>query len=173
MDTRPAFPKDHVRLDDGADVAIRSLGPDDTDQVVALYQSLTEDECYFRFFTLHPAQLQNWARSLTEPSADQHAIGAFESDALLGVANYITSNEAGYAEVAVVVAHNEHLRGVGTALLQSLGEVAVHNGIHHFVADILAENHLMLRVLADCGWPCRRHLDDSVIHVEIDLNELT
>lgn len=171
MDIHSAFRIAHVKLDDGAEVAIRSLQPTDADRVVALYQSLTDEECYFRFFTMHPAQLQNCARSLTEPSPDQCAVGAFESDTLLGVANYITCDPPGYAEVAVVVAHNEHLRGVGTALLQLLGEMAVHNEIHHFVADILAENHLMLRVLADCGWPCRRHLDGSVIHVEIDLND--
>lgn len=172
MDTHAAFRMAHVKLDDGADVAIRVLQPGDTDRVVALYQSLTDEECYFRFFTLHPAHLQNWARSLTEPSPDQCAIGAFDLDALLGVANYITCDRPGYAEVAVVVAHDEHLRGVGTALLQFLGEMAVHKGIHHLVADILAENHLMLRVLTDSGWCCHRHLDGSVMHVEIDLNDV-
>ncbi|MBN3508734.1 GNAT family N-acetyltransferase [Mycolicibacterium septicum] len=172
MDAKRVLGLAHVKLDDGADVAIRTLQPDDTDRVVRLYQSLTDDECYFRFFTLHPAHLQNWARSLTDPSPGQYAIGAFESDGLLGVANYINCDLPGYAEVAVVVAHNEHLRGVGTALLQFLGEKAVHTGIHHFVADILAENHLILRVLADCGWPCRRHLNGSVIHLEIDLNDV-
>ncbi|MGV0596764.1 N-acetyltransferase family protein [Mycolicibacterium porcinum] len=173
MDTQPALRTAQITLDDGADVAIRPLQAGDTDQVVALYRALTDDECYFRFFTLHPAHLQHWARSLTEPSPDQYAIGAFESDALLGVANYIACDPAGYAEVAVVVAHGEHLRGVGTVLLQTLGEIAARNGIHRFAADVLAENHLMLRLLADCGWPCRRHLDGSVIHVEIDLNELS
>ena len=172
MDTHAAFRTAHVKLDDGADVAIRALQPGDTDRVVALYQSLTDEECYFRFFTLHPAHLQNWARSLTEPSPDQCAVGAFDLDALLGVANYITCDTPGYGEVAVVVAHDEHLRGVGTALLQFLGEMAVHNGIHHFVADVLAENHLMFRVLTDCGWCCHRHLDGSVMHVEIDLNDV-
>jgi acetyltransferase (GNAT) family protein len=41
-------------------------------------------------------------------------------------------------EVAVVVAHNEHLRGVGTALLRRLGEIARENGVHHLIAEVLA-----------------------------------
>jgi hypothetical protein len=72
--------------------------------------------------------------------------------------------------VAVVVAHIEHLRGVGTALLRQLGVVARHNGLHHFVADILAENYPMLRVMFDAGWQCTRHLDGLVLDVDIDLD---
>ena len=52
--------------------------------------------------------------------------------------------------MAVVVAHNEHLRGVGTALLRQLAEIATKNGLHHLFAEVLAENHLML------GWRPRR-----------------
>ena len=69
----------------------------------------------------------------------------------------------------MVVAHTEHLRGVGTALLRRLGQIARRSGVHRLVADVLWENHLMLRVLSDAGWPCTRHLDGSVLHVEIDL----
>lgn len=42
-------------------------------------------------------------------------------------------------------------------------------GLHHLVAEVLAENHQMLQVLSDTGWPCTRHLDGSVLHVEINL----
>jgi hypothetical protein len=35
---------------------------------------------------------------------------------------------------------------------------------------VLAENYLMLRVMADAGWPCTRPLDGSVLHVEMDLD---
>src|SRR5215213_6425343 len=76
--------------------------------------------------------------------------GDFEE--VVGVANYFTCKPPDYAEVAVVVAHNQHLRGVGTALLRQLGLVARQNGLHHFVADILAENYPMLQVMSDAGW---------------------
>ena len=69
----------------------------------------------------------------------------------------------------MVVAHAEHLRGVGTALLHKLGHIARANGLHHLVAEVLRENHLMLRVLSDAGWQCTQHLEGSVLHVEIDL----
>ncbi len=164
-----------AKLLDGAVIALRKLTLADVADVVRLYETLSDDECYYRFFTAHPAHLQTSALSLTEPSDTQYALGAFGSGELLGVASYyIEIATPGCAEVAVVVAHSEHLRGVGTALLRRLGEIAKENGVHHLVAEVLAENHPMHRVLTDSGWPCTRHLDDgSVLHVDIDLDAVT
>ena len=158
-----------AELVDGSVISLRRLKPCDADDVLTLYQSLTDEESYFRFFAIHPAGLEQRARSIAEPRSDQYALGAFGAGKLLGVANYVVCQEPGQAEVAAVVAHAEHLRGVGTALLRRLGQIAREHGLHQLVADVLWENHLMLRVLADAGWPCTRHLEDSVLHVTIDL----
>ena len=163
-----------AKLLDGAVIALRKLTLADVADVVRLYETLSDDECYDRFFTAHPAHLQTSARSLTEPSDTQYALGAFGSSELLGVASYyIEIATPGRGEVAVVVAHSEHLRGVGTALLRRLGEIAKNNGVHHLVAEVLWENHLMLRVLSETGWPCTRHLEGAVLHVDIDLDAVT
>ena len=95
-----------AELVDGSVISLRRLNSGDADDVVRLYESLTDDECYFRFFTMHPAQLQRYARSITERSNDQYCLGAFDSEKLLGVANYVACKTPGDAEVAVVVAHN-------------------------------------------------------------------
>jgi len=163
-----------AKLLDGVVIALRKLTLADTADVVRLYETLSDDECYYRFFTAHPAHLQTSALSLTEPSDSQYALGAFGSGKLLGVASYyIEAATPGRAEVAVVVAHSEHLRGVGTALLSRLGEIAKKSGVHHLVAEVLAENHPMHRVLTDSGWPCTRHLDRSVLCFDIDLDAVT
>jgi hypothetical protein len=138
----------HAVLLDGSTVLLRRLDSGDFEEVVGLAETLTEEECYRRFFTLHPADLKAWAWSLTERSSDQYALGAFDSGALVGVANYFTCKPPDYAEVAVVVAHNEHLRGVGTALLP------------------------MLQVMSDAGWRFKRRLDGSVLEVDFDLDNV-
>jgi GNAT superfamily N-acetyltransferase len=168
-------PLEHVSqtvLLDGSVVSLRQLAADDVDDVISLYETLSDDERYLRFFTLHPADLQARARSLTERSTEQYALGAFDCGKLIGAANYVTCKTPGDAEVAVVVAHEEHLRGVGTALLRQLGKVAKRNRIHRFVAEVLVENHLILQVLADAGWPWTRRLDGKVLHVEVDLDNV-
>ncbi|MGY4651215.1 N-acetyltransferase family protein [Mycobacterium sp. URHB0021] len=110
---------------------------------------------------------------MTEPSDTYYALGAFGSGELLGVAShYVETATTGRAEVVVVVAHSQHLRGVGTALLCRLAVIAQERGGHHFVAEVLAENHPMHRVSTDSGWPCTRHLDGPVLHVDVDLDAI-
>jgi RimJ/RimL family protein N-acetyltransferase len=166
---------DHISeemLLDGGLVSIRRLDLDDLDGVIALSETLTESERYFRFFTAYPSCLNNWARSLAERSDRQFALGAFESGRLIGVASYFMCNEPGCAEVAIVVAHQEHMRGVGTVLLGRLGQIARDNGVNRFVADVLAENYLMRKVMSDAGWPCTIHADGSELRVDVNLAEL-
>ncbi len=74
--------------------------PDDGDDIVRLYETLGDDERYFRFFTMCPADLQARARSITEYNDDQYSLGAFDSGdsgKLLGVAHFIASKDPGYA----------------------------------------------------------------------------
>ena len=45
-------------------------------------------------------------------------------------------------------------------------------GQHHFVADVLAENYAMRRVINDAGWPTTQHRDGSVFSVEVNLDDI-
>jgi RimJ/RimL family protein N-acetyltransferase len=158
-------------LVDGASVTVRCLTPDDCDAVVSLAVGLSEEERYLRFFTGHPTYVDEWALSLTAPADGVVALGVFEAGELIGVANYAELSRPGYAEIAVVVAHEQHERGVGTALLRALGHIARSAGQHRFVADVLFENYVMRRVLRDAGWPITQHRDGSVVSVEVDLDD--
>jgi len=116
-------------------------------------------------------QLDELVGKLTESADGQCALGAFDADRLLiGVAHYtVVCDDPKVAEIAVVVAHEDHSLGVGTALLKHLAQIARANGIGRFVADVLGENHLMLMVLSDLGWPCEPVGYGSVRHLEIEL----
>jgi GNAT superfamily N-acetyltransferase len=111
-------------LRDDATVLMRRLEPTDIDAVIALHDTLTDRERYMRFFTMHPAYLKTVAHKLTEGRGKDYALGAFESGVLIGAANYVVCGRSATAEFAIVVAHNDHLRGVGTALLRRLIQIA-------------------------------------------------
>jgi GNAT superfamily N-acetyltransferase len=159
------------RLLDGRLVSLRRLGADDDEAGLALDQHLTEHDRYYRFFTLNPVHLDQLVSTLIEPANGQYALGAFDGDRLIGVANYTVSDDASVAEIAIVVAHEDHSLGLGTALVKRLAQIARAHGIGHFVADVLAENHLMLMVLLDFGWPCKRKNYGSILHLDIELPE--
>lgn len=95
-------------------IDVRVLCNDDYDAVIRLVSELDADERYRRFLTRYPTYIGEWALSLTTPSDRGCALGAFESGDLQGVANYVDTSEDGCAEVAIVVAHEQHHRGIGT-----------------------------------------------------------
>jgi len=159
-------------LRDGATVSLRQLGSSDIDAVTALRGTLSERELYLRFFTTHPMSLNVLADKLTEHDGRHYALGAFESGKLIGMANYSMCGKPATADVAVVVAHKDHLRGVGTVLLRRLAHISRDNGIRHLVADVLATNAVMFSVLHDAGLhPQHKNYACGVVHLDIDLNE--
>lgn len=154
---------------DGRIVSLRCLAAGDADAVRRLHQRLDGQDRYFRFFTTHPAHLDELVHQLTEPGDRHTAIGAFDNGRLIGVASFATCDDPHAADVALVVDHAEHLHGIGTALLRHLAHLAQSQRIQRFVADVLSENHLMLKVVSDAGWPSRRTRFGPVVHLEIDL----
>ncbi|MDD4866823.1 MAG: GNAT family N-acetyltransferase [Mycobacterium sp.] len=159
-----------ARLLDGRVMSLRRLSGDDAPAVMELHQHLSGHDRYLRFFTLQPVPLTQLVGELTGPADGRYALGGFDGERLIGVANYaVVSDDPKTAEVAIVVAHADHALGVGTALLKHLAGVARAAGIGRFVADVLAENHLMLMVLSDLGWACEPTDYGSIRHLDIEL----
>lgn len=161
-----------ARLLDGRLVSLRPLAAADADAVLALHEHLSDHDRYFRFFTLQRSPLHELVARLTEPADGVYALGAFDADRLIGVAHCVVVDDPTVAEVAIVVAHADHSVGVGTALLKQLAPIARAHGVTRFIADVLGENHLMLTVFFDLGWPCRPIDYGSIRHLEIELPEI-
>lgn len=155
---------------DGGAITVRRLTPRDRDAIVALAAKLSEREIYLRFFTAHPRYLEEWVDSLVDQSPGRYTLGAYEAGTLIGISGYIESGRPGDAEVAVVVAHGQHQRGVGTILLRELGRIARTHGQRHFTADVLKENLEMRRVLHDAGWACTQDSDGPELTIVADLD---
>lgn len=162
-----------VTLTDGTHAVLRPLSSQDVDAVLDLADSLSGQEKYFRFFTAHPRHAPQWADSVTASGGGGVALGAYDHGELVGVANYAVLQDPGRAEVGVVVAHDQHDRGIGTALLNALVDIARRDGQHHLVADVLAENHAMRKVIDDAHVPVTWHRDGSVLDVDVDLDAPT
>jgi len=159
------------RLLDGRLISLRRIDIEDAGAVAALHQHLSDHDRYLRFFTMHPAHLDELVSRLIEPREGRYALGAFDGNRLIGVASYTVCADATAADIAIVVANEDHSLGVGTALVKHLAQIAGAHGIRRFVADVLAQNHLMLAVLSDFGWPHKRTNCGSVLHLDIPLPE--
>jgi acetyl coenzyme A synthetase (ADP forming)-like protein len=162
-----------VVLRDGSTVRLRLVRDDDREGVAALYGGMSDQSRYYRFLTPASVTPQTVAWTVESMHAGKLSIVAERAGQILGVASWVREpREPTTAEVAFVVAEDFHGHGLGTRMLERLAELARPLGITRFLAWVLAENHLMLRVFKDSGF---RVLDSSiehgVSHLALDLQE--
>lgn len=159
---------DRVLLTDGTPALVRRLGPDDAAELLALHESLPERDRYLRFSTLHPADLAGYLdRTLADSGSV--SLGAVVRGRLVGAVQMIpVGGDAG--EVAAVVAHEWRDHGVVTALLEELAATSLRVGIRRLIADVLAENGRMVRVLNTLGLPVGVTREGPSMRIDIALH---
>ena len=155
-----------VVLRDGSTVRVRLMRLQDEPKLVRLFQSLSDQDRWFRFFS--PTKDSALAAEAhREASLDQcFALVASSGpdDRIVGHAFYAVI-EAGRAEVAFTIAHEFQGRGLATILLGQLAEVAASNGIEIFEAEVVASNHAMLGVFRESGFPIHVSATAGQLHV--------
>jgi|Tabmets5t2r1_1033131.scaffolds.fasta_scaffold84383_1 RimJ/RimL family protein N-acetyltransferase len=161
-----------VLLRDSSTVHVCPAKPSDAPAVKLLLQGLSDRSRWLRFFSAFP-DLARAARWATEVDNDRRygLVAIDERDGrVVGHAGLEReSDHPERAEVALEVADAMQGKGLGTALLCELAEAANQLGIQVLDAEVLGENHKMLRVLRDCGYPVKVHHLPGVEWVELQI----
>ena len=154
----------YALLADGTTFEIRTARPGDFDAVRDMHIKMSADNFYLRFFSMSRTAAEQEARRVCrEPSPDHAALLAVLDGQVVGCGSYERAAKgSASAEVALAVADDMQNRGVGTLLLEHLISSARGRGFRAFLAETMAENALMLQVLADAGLPTHRSLADGV-----------
>ncbi|MFF5213574.1 GNAT family N-acetyltransferase [Streptosporangium sp. NPDC000396] len=156
-----------VLLREGDIAHIRPLRPGDRPLLHELVDRSSERSAYLRFFTGGKAGAHSYMDRVTEPEHLGRALVAVVRDRLVAVAEYIPG-DAGDAEIAILIDDAMHRRGLGTLLIEHLALDAADEGVRELVADVLAENRPMLRVLDDLGLATRRTFTDGTVEIRMD-----
>lgn len=165
----PADGPTRALLADGSSVLLVGLGPDDAAELLDLHGRLSDRDRYFRFGTLHPADLEDYIAQTLAPDSGALSLGARSRGRLIGAVQLIPSGgDAGEVAAVVDSAWREH--GLVTVLLEQLAAVAIRRGIGRLIADVLAENGPMLRVLKDLGMPVDMTREGASLRIEVVLH---
>lgn len=142
-------------LRDGSHVRIRPWRAPDRELLMNGFYRLSPTSSYRRFLSASPVLSRGMLRELTDVDhRDSEALVALDESGSegLGIARYVRSaDRPDVAEVALTVIDDWQGRGLGTILLEAIGERAREEGIDTFAALMLTENHRMRHLLERLG----------------------
>ncbi|MGH3586569.1 MAG: GNAT family N-acetyltransferase, partial [Pseudonocardia sp.] len=175
----PGYPR-HWEADvvasDGGIVHLRPILAADADALLRFHQSLSERTRYLRYFGPYPRIPPRDLERFTH--VDHRTRVAFIcllGDEIIAVGRYEGLSPGGdgkveSAEVAFVARDDHQGRGLGSILLEHLAAAARENGLRRFEAEVLVENHQMVRVFREAGYQVSREFAEGVLHLEFDID---
>ncbi|MCU1630139.1 MAG: CoA-binding protein [Pseudonocardia sp.] len=162
-----------VVASDGGIVHLRPILPTDAEHITAFHKQLSDRTRYLRYFGPYPRiSPRDLERFTNVDHRKRVALIALLGDEIIAVGRYEglgDSEPVVSAEVAFVVRDDHQGRGLGSILLEHLAAAARENGLSRFEAEVLVENHQMVRVFRDAGYQVSRAFAEGVLHLEFDI----
>jgi acetate---CoA ligase (ADP-forming) len=159
-----------VVLRDGSTVHVRPVRAEDAAAVHAFYEALSSESIALRFFSGFP-NLDMAVRWATEVDYDRrYGLVATSGDDGRVVAHAGWErhpDQPDRAEVAFAIADAMQGNGLGTILLGQLAEAAAGAGVTVLNAEVLPQNHKMVRVFRDSGFPVTTQAVPGLVLVEL------
>jgi len=168
-------------FEDGEEVMIRPIRPEDEPLMIRFHSALSEQSVYLRYFHLmdldrrvaHDRLIRicfaDYDRNMVLVAERRNA--ATKEREILAVAR-LSKNRAGdEAEFAVLITDEFQGRGLGTEMVNRLLETGRAEKLSAITADILGENLQMLRVCKLLGFELEFSQDDGVVKARLSLTE--
>jgi acetyltransferase len=158
----------NVQLNDGTDIVIRPIRPEDAEIEAKFVRELSRETKYFRFMNTFQELSQELLVRFTQ--IDYHnemALIAVKSTAdgeeQIGVARYSTNLDKKSCEFALVVSDQWQSKGIAHRLMRNLMEVARDRDLERMDGQVLSNNFKMLELMESLNFKISNFPDDSSI----------
>ncbi|WP_431970866.1 GNAT family N-acetyltransferase [Nocardia sp. bgisy134] len=162
-----------VLASDGGVVRLRPVTSEDGDRIQEFHAALSDRTRYLRYFGPYPRiSPKDLYRTTHLDYHNRVGLVVELAEQIIAVGRYELLDRTGprSAEVAFVVADEHQGRGLGSILLEHLAGAAAESKIETFVAEVLAENTVMVTVFREAGYQVERSRDGSVLHLEFAID---
>lgn len=175
MSIRPATPLQR-RPGNLQGISIRTVRADDGHRIVEAFRALDPASVYQRFLFPRRELSALEIRQLTGSDGIRSVVlvatvGGVDQERIVALAQYVRRGES--AEIAFAVEEDFQGRGIASALLRQLTDIARRSGVVQFEADVLADNAPMLTVFQRSGLPTTETKADGIVHLTLRLVDRT
>lgn len=158
----------------GTPVIIRPIRPEDEPLVKELFDGLSAETIYFRFFHLVKSMgHEQLARFCQVDYEREIALIAVEEppgrERVLGMCHLHLQLSFEQAELAVVVGDHWQRQGLGRKLVSVGMDIAAEKGVRKITGAVLPENEAMLGLARKLGFTTVNDLGEGVYRIEHDL----
>jgi acetate---CoA ligase (ADP-forming) len=166
--TYPAHREATVVLRDGSTLTIRPVRVEDATELGRFFTDLSLESRVFRFFAAVVNADSSIQRMVNVDYTSSYGLVALAGAKaqVVGHAMYVET-EPRKAELALAVADAYQGRGLGTILLGQLAEAAAAASLDVLEAMVLPENHRMLQMLRESGFPVQTRSEPGEVHAEL------
>ena len=157
-----------IQLNDGTDITIRPIRPEDAEMEAKFVRELSNEAKYFRFMnSFHELSQEMLVRFTQIDYHNEMALIAVKTDSQgeeqIGVARYSTNVDKTSCEFALVVSDKWQSRGIAHHLMKDLMEIAHDRNLETMEGQVLRENSKMLELVASLGFQVRNDAEDNTI----------
>jgi acetyltransferase len=167
-----------VNTEDGLDLLVRPIRPDDGSLFADLFGRLSAASIYLRFCRRIKALSPEMLARMTQIDYDREmALVAIETspnhETMLGAARIINDPDGRQAEFSVMIADAQQGKGIGAILLKRLIAIGRERGVEVIWGYVLRENTSMLRLGKKVGFSATYDADVEMYVLTIDLKLTT
>jgi len=164
----PAHLTTRFQLNDGTDIVIRPIRPEDAEMEQEFVRKLSPEAKYFRFMNALQELSQEMLIRLTQIDYyNEMALVAVKPNGTreeqIGVVRYSTNLDQRSCEFALVVSDAWQGHGIGYQLMQTLIEIARDRGLERMEGQVLSNNTRMLNLMKSLNFSIGRDPEDSGI----------
>jgi acetyltransferase len=168
------YPVQYVKpwqFDDGTEILIRPIRPEDEPLMVRFHGTISERSVYLRYFNMASLDFrvshERLARICHVDYDREIALVAERKSEILAVGRLVKSQDANEGEFAMLIGDAVQHQGLGTEMLRRLIEIARAEKLTRVTADILPENDHMLHISKLLGFRLRHSTEEHLVKAEL------
>jgi acetyltransferase len=161
------------RFENGEEVLIRPIKPEDEPRMVRFHATLSDRSVYLRYFHLlqldYRVSHDRLVRICFNDYDREIALVALHGGEIQAVGRLTKIRGTNDAEFAVLISDEYQGRGLGTELVRRLVEIGRDEKVDRVTAEILPENQMMQNVCRMLGFKLKFRADEDAIHAVLEL----